>query len=250
MIEPLAIFGDLHGCIEEFVELHELLVWQGVRNFRIAGDYVDRGPDSEAVIQYCIRHGIKGVMGNHDSVIVNYYDAWKKAGHFPTRNQDKQRTLSQLSESSYKYLKGLPYLEVFDDRKLVLVHGGLIPGLGLCQQTRKESMICRLQLVHPDYPNDTRWFNLDRKGRTEVENREEGWTRWYEQHYWEYDVVFGHSVFKEPLVYQNEGCGRCIGIDTGSCFGMSLTAVVLPELRFVSVKAKADYCKLNRIVGD
>lgn len=233
----IGFIGDIHGCIDELRELHRLLVLEGVDEVWCTGDYVDRGPDSEAVIQYCIEHNIRGVCGNHDSVIRELNAFWVSGGKtkFPTRSEDKQRTLSQLSPSSIKYLEQLPWLAVFDDLNTVLVHGGLFPHIPLYEQLKHGHMLCRLQLIRRWDYQETRWFNIDRKGRTEEQNRQERFHRWYHLYDGPQNIVFGHSVFPEPLVYQNENCGTCYGIDQGGVFGGSLTGLILPDVKFISV---------------
>lgn len=232
----IGFFGDSHGCIDEVKQVVDLLRAEGVDEIWHAGDLVDRGPDPEAVVQYCIENDINGVAGNHDRVIVELYEHWVHNGktRFPTKSPDKQRTLAMLSESSAHYLNDLPYLAVFDDIQTILVHGGLFPNLPFHKQQTMGGMICRLQMINPSDIRETRWFNIDRKNRTEEQNREEGYERWYKLYNHEYNVVFGHSVFREPLVYQN-GYGTCYGIDQGSCFGGSLTGLILPDVKFVSV---------------
>jgi diadenosine tetraphosphatase ApaH/serine/threonine PP2A family protein phosphatase len=244
----VGVIGDPHGCIDELRELVRLLWAEGVDEIWIAGDYVDRGPDSHAVVEFCRLNGIKGIKGNHDAVITEHAKLVTKKGSPTTRNSDKLKTLSQLTEEDVKYLDALPYLAVFDDIKLVIVHGGLYPRLALHRQPEKA--ICRLQLIHPHKIGETRWFHMDKKGVPESEHAKEGWRRWYHVYDWDYDVVFGHTVFQKPMVHQNPGYGRTIGIDTGACFGMALTAVIMPEMKFLSVPAKAIYCDLGKKIGE
>jgi hypothetical protein len=57
-------------------------------------------------------------------------------------------------------------------------------------------------------------------------------------------VIFGHTIFKKPLVQRNK-----IGIDTGAVYGGRLTALLLPQKEFVSVavERKSD---LPEFLGD
>jgi protein phosphatase len=54
-------------------------------------------------------------------------------------------------------------------------------------------------------------------------------------------VVYGHTPV--PLC---EWLNRTVNIDTGCVFGGKLTALRYPEKEFVSVAAKATYCKPSR----
>lgn len=210
------------------------------------GSLVDRGPDSHGVIQTCIKNGIKSVMGNHESSILAHYDRVARSGPQP-RNQEKRETLAQLTEEDYNYIKDLPYLHVIDDLNLVIVHGGLFPKVPLYAQPTN---VCRAQMIHPDFPGKSRWWGLisneHYEGKTEEESRKEGYKRWYELYDHQQDVIYGHSTWSQPMIYQNPGYGKCIGIDTGSSFGGSLTACVYSntdEFVFMSIKNKKVYYK-------
>ncbi len=73
MSNSIAI-GDIHGCAHELRELMEVLDADGFLHadtrLYFVGDYVDRGPDSKAVVEYCRR--LSGsrecvfLCGNHD----------------------------------------------------------------------------------------------------------------------------------------------------------------------------------------
>ena len=139
-----------------------------------------------------------------------------------------------------QYLESLPFLHVSDELETVLVHGGLYPEIELWQQI-PHAMI-RAQLIHTQRPiGDIRWWETDKEGRSEESNRAEGWVRWYEVYDHPYLCVYGHSVFKEPYYHVNKVGGRSLGIDTGCVFGGTLTAVVLPEMKFISVPACREY---------
>jgi len=132
-------------------------------------------------------------------------------------------------------------MHVFDDVGLVLVHGGLLPRLSFHQQP--PLINCRAQMIDPKDPlTKQRWWGGDanrqpRVGKTEKQNREDGYVRWYEAYDGEYDCIYGHSVMGlEHYIHQNEGCGKTIGIDTGSCFGGNLTALIYPSMETMSIR--------------
>lgn len=232
-----AFIGDIHGCIDELKELYQLLQAKGIDEVWHTGDLVDRGPDSGAVVQFCRENKIRGVLGNHESTILPY--RFKFNSEIP-QNLEKNRTCHSIrSELDWDYLASLPPLHVFDDEKIILVHGGLYPGLPLYAQP-KEAMI-RLQLIHLDQIGTTKWFDLDQDGVSEAVHRAQGWMRWYEAYDLDYDLVYGHSVNENPHIYSGQAGGRTIGIDTGVCYGGQLTAVILPSLEFISVPAKKIY---------
>lgn len=236
-LQRIAVFGDVHGCIDELVELDRLLQHESLDARFHLGDLVDRGPDSGAVVQYCRERGIDGVQGNHESTILPLLGTTKGS-------DDKQRTVQSLKSEDADYIWRLPPLRVIDEMGLVLVHGGLFPGLPLFLQPPK--MINRLQMVHPEHPGNskmaaTKWWKTDRDNVTEEENRKAGWVRWYEVCDEPYKVLYGHSVFEFPFIYENGIGGGTLGLDTGCVYGGSLTAVILPDLKFVSVPARKVY---------
>lgn len=243
MNKRIAIIGDIHGCIDELEELYRKLEHCSLDKIYHAGDLVDRGPDSGAVIDFCIQRNMDGVLGNHEESILNHWRRNKESGFRPN-NPDKAKTLTQLNDERVKYMQQLPTLHVFDELRTVLIHGGLWPGRGLHQQPHN---VIRAQMIHtaPEHLGRTRWWGRDaHKGKgkkTEAESHSEGWRRWYELYDWDYTAVFGHSVFKDPFVHEGLAGGKCVGIDQGGCFGGYLTALIVPDMTFIQVKAKKAY---------
>lgn len=246
----VAVIGDVHGCLDELRALVAKLRGEGVEHIWHLGDLVDRGPDSGGVVRFCMEEGIGGVMGNHESTILALYPGVKSGAK--KASPDKTRTISQLGDEEKRYLEALPLLHVFDDLKVVLVHAGLEPRLPVWKSRlpmhhffgSQTHNVCHLQLVHPDFPGQTRWWGYDPKNDVpEEENRRQGWVRWYELYDEPYTVAYGHSVFY-GAPFQH---GRTFGIDTGCVFGGGLTALVLPDMRYVRVPSRRAYCerKLN-----
>jgi len=233
--DKIAFIGDIHGCIDEFKELVGLLKSQGISNIWHCGDLVDRGPSSGDVIQFCIDNKINGVLGNHDYGAINIWNLAVNAPEFNPKKKDKAQTLSQLNQERVDYLKDLPLLYVFDEIKTILVHGGLVNGINIEGQPKS---IMNLQLINKEHFGHSRWFNKDKKGTTEQEYRAQGWERWYRLWDGDYNVVFGHSGFINPLIYTTKKGFKCIGIDTGCCFGRDLTALIMPDMIFLKVPAK------------
>jgi hypothetical protein len=248
-MKRIAAYGDPHGCIDELKELHRIVsrAYPDADHWHL-GDLVDRGPDSGGCVDYVMREFDGGVRGNHEDTILNAWFArqnriarGEKIGPHP--NPDKERTLSQLDKEKVEYLKKLPHLHVFDDLGLILVHGGLIPNRSLYAQPPK---VCiRAQMIKPDDPTASgRWWggdssNQPRAKKTEEQSRKEGYVRWYEVYDQEYDCIYGHSVMGlDPYIHQREGYGKTIGIDTGSCFGGFLTALVYPDMKVFKVPCK------------
>jgi predicted phosphodiesterase len=230
MKNRIAIIGDIHGCIDELKELLELIDNEGVPTIYHLGDLVDRGPDSGAVVSLLRRRGIFGVMGNHESKLLALL---QRGPASQIRDEDKRRSALSISADSanLEYLKSLPRLHYIGEvleRPVVLVHAGLWPGLPLYRQPFSVMMA---QLIKADTPGEVAWL-------TDENARKKGLLPWWELWDGEEIAVFGHTVFHEPQLMN-----RTIGLDTGCVFGGRLTALILPDFRFLSVKAKARYAE-------
>lgn len=65
----IAVIGDVHGCFNELVKLYSRICKYTEEVYSV-GDLIDRGPDSEKVIQFCIENSIKPVRGNHEDMLI------------------------------------------------------------------------------------------------------------------------------------------------------------------------------------
>lgn len=251
-IRRIAAIGDIHGCDNELWDLifYLQIQYPDVELWH-CGDLVDRGPNSGKVVDLVMKHFTGGVMGNHESTLINMWERHKAYGYMP-KNPDKARTISQMNDKRMDYIKSLPLLHVMDDLKCVLVHGGLYPKIPLYRQASINN-ICRLQMLRLSdvdkircTPSNrlelsNRWWGPDaikqpKVEKPEEESRREGFARWYEEYDHDYDVLFGHSVIDvKPKVFNGKGAGRAISLDTGSCFGGFLTAYIYPDGNYVQV---------------
>lgn len=246
--DRIAVIGDVHGCIEEFKELLAALQWLSLDAIYCAGDLINRGPDSNAVVEECIARKIVTIRGNHEDSILSHRKGWVERGVLP-KNPIKAATVQQLSPAAWEYLASTQKMLIRDDEKLVVVHGGLWPKIEWWKQPIN---VIRAQLIDPSNLEKTRWWGQDapehKCGKTEEESYAEGFRRWYELYDHEYTVVYGHSVWHQPRIHQNPGSGPTIGVDTGCVFGGSLTAAIVMggQISFVSVKAKKQWHKSAR----
>lgn len=253
-------YGDIHGCYNELVQLYHLMkaTYPDAEHWHL-GDLVDRGPDSGLCVQFVMDNFDGGIFGNHEETILKQWETYKRRGYL-SKNPDKANTVKQLNEERVAYISNLPRLHVFDDVNLVIVHGGIYPRVPLYKQSAMPNT-CRLQMTYlrglpsSDYyhgiktdASRNRWWGADASrqpetGRTEEENIKEGYERWYKAYDHEYDCIYGHSVMGlHPFIHQNEGYGKTIGLDTGSCFGGYLTAMAYPSMEYVRIECP-DYVK-------
>jgi len=201
------VIGDIHGCLEE---VHDLLRAVGAtRQDRLisVGDLIGKGPDSAGVADWAMgTANLECVLGNHE---LRYIRAFESGGK-PSGKPYDAETLRQLD---YRYgpfcawLRRLPL--TIDTGGWMVVHAGLDPRRPLAAQKPEDLTGVR---------------------------RLDDLTPWYERYADPRLIVFGHWVRREPLVRQN-----AIGLDTGCVYGGKLTALILPERRLVSVKARREY---------
>jgi serine/threonine protein phosphatase 1 len=209
------VIGDIHGC---WRELNLLLDKAGLarRDEIVAvGDLVDRGPKSWEVIQFFRdTPNARTVMGNHERKHVR----WALGLTQPTQSQVITRSFcSEHYIEMLSYFAGLPaYLAL---KHATVLHGCLEPGVKLAEQL--ESVLTgstggeRYMLRQYGQP----WHRLWR-GRK--------------------PVIVGHRDFLQngqPFVYRD----TIFGIDTGCYRGGWLTGLLLPEFKFIRVKARTNY---------
>jgi len=216
--ERVYAVGDIHGCLDRLVALHEIIA-EDIATRPVArttlvhlGDYVDRGADSAQVIDWLINQPpvpadeIINLMGNHEFMMLSALAGVDKEapGHWLVNGGADSLLSWGISRTvppaewalriPRQHLIFLRDLEV--SRRIgpyLFVHAGIQPGVALEKQTRHDMMWIR----EP--------FLSSRADHGAV-------------------VVHGHTPKREPIVQPNR-----IAIDTGAVLGGALTCVVLEE---------------------
>ena len=239
---PFDVIGDIHGCYDELVALLTKLGYSqsppdatasesstflppAGRKTVFLGDFVDRGPDSPAVLRIVMQMVYAGhafaVPGNHDIKLLRKLrgkDVQLTHGIVETLKQLEKQTPAFLQQV-VKFLDSLVSHYVFDGGRLVVAHAGM-----------KEEMQGRGSGAVRD-------FALF--GETTGEVDEFGLPvryNWAADYRGQATVVYGHTPIREP-----EWLNRTINIDTGCVFGGKLTALRYPEKELVSVPAARTY---------
>jgi protein phosphatase len=235
---PFDIVGDVHGCLEELLELMAALGYQveregarftvvppDGRKLVFVGDLVDRGPGTPEVLRLVM--GMVGaeqaicVPGNHD---IKLMKALK--GRDVQQTHGLAESLAQLSKEPeefrkevIKFLDELVSHYVFDDGLLVVAHAGMKESM----QGRGSGKV-RDFALYGETTGETDDFGLPVRYNWSADYRGKAL------------VVYGHTPVAEPLWLNNT-----INIDTGCVFGGRLTALRYPEREIVTVPAKATY---------
>jgi hypothetical protein len=225
------VIGDVHGCLDELVRLVRTCGGVGASNTRLilVGDLVAKGPDSLGVVQWARQANAAAVLGNHDDHLLKLRPGRKpEPGEKPLKSRpDHERLAAMLSPDDWACLDALPLTLSFTAGELappplVIVHGGLVPGVRLKDQERRHLLTLR---------------SLADDGRPS--NKIEGvpWaSRWKGPPH----VVFGHDAIRGLQQHPS-----ATGLDTGCVYGRRLTAMILPEMRLVSVPARREYVPIT-----
>lgn len=210
------MIGDLHGCHDEALDLLDRLAVTSTDRVIFAGDLVDRGPRRRECIDLAKRH--ECLLGNHEEKhlrIRNRPDSAVIPDHLETRRI--------LGPQDYDYFARLPLLLRLPEFNAVVVHAGVLPDRPI--ETLPPAILLHAQCVKPP-ETKTCWPSKSPPD----------WTFWTNHWKGPERVIFGHTVLDRPLV-----AAWAVGIDTGCVHGGSLTAVVLPEWKIVSVPARRNY---------
>ena len=161
---PAAVYaiGDVHGCLDQLVELEALLAEDG-RDFEgekwlvTIGDHIDRGPDSRGVIEHVMGPAPVGfkrysLLGNHEAMLLDFFENPAAHAYYleeggletlasygldfdvPLRSQAAARDkLAGFPQAHADFIAALPvYLSL---PGWLFVHAGIRPGIPLAMQT-------------------------------------------------------------------------------------------------------------------
>lgn len=235
---PFDIVGDVHGCLDELLELMIALGYQverqdaafsvtppDGRKLVFVGDLVDRGPATPDVLRLAMTMVDAGqafcVPGNHDIKLVKALkgrDVQLTHG-LAESLQQLEREPQEFRAQALKFLDDLVSHYVFDDGKLVVAHAGMKESM----QGRGSGKV-RDFALYGETTGETDDFGLPVRYNWSADYRGKAL------------VVYGHTPVPETLWLNGT-----VNIDTGCVFGGKLTALRYPEREIVSVPAKATY---------
>jgi len=227
--------GDIHGYVKELEAMHDLIRKDlderpiDAAQIVYIGDYIDRGPENDAVIQCLIERELHEpdishifLRGNHENAMMAFIEKpkgprkdWLDWGGLNTLinygvQPDMTRPLSMQAErlaadlaaklplSHAEFLKNTQLTHICGD--YLFVHAGIRPGVPLDKQKPHDLMMIR-------------------KGFLDYEGAHEKC------------IVHGHTSVKNIEIKPNR-----INIDTGLYHGRYLAAVVLEGNTIRSLK--------------
>ena len=204
------IVGDVHGCYTELVKLIEQVDYRPKRDRLIfIGDLINKGPDSKKVFKLYQQLDAEAILGNHEWYLLEQHAGRKhKWGGYNAMKDEFGKSFTKL----IKEITTWP-LYIKEDH-FTAVHAGKVPGKRYRDSTARE-----LTTIRTWGPDDKPWFDFYTGRRR---------------------IVFGHWAALGGIETD-----RVIGLDTGCVYGGSLSALILPDMRFVRVKASDQYCPIT-----
>lgn len=212
------IIGDVHGCYKELKKLLKKVDAKPDEDRIIfIGDLINKGPDSRKVWELFREMKATCIMGNHEYSFLHlaqgkihkhskYFDGLRK--NFGSKFDEFVADVSQFPL----------WLE---DKNLMLVHGGLVPGL------------------HPEQTNPWHLVSIRTWDGEGADLKKESNPPWFDLYDGDDVVVFGHWAALGGIDRP-----KVIGLDTGCVYGGSLSCLILPERKIVRVSAQKKYAQM------
>lgn len=213
--ERIYAVGDVHGCDDKLGRMHALIA-ADLDAFPVAsptlihmGDYIDRGPDSAAVLARLLAGPpapglpVVNLMGNHEAMLLDALDDLPEAVLNWTANGGDASLASwgipadgdpgfwrrMIPRGHLDFMEGLALRH--EAGGYLFVHAGVRPLVPLARQEKTDLLWIREPFL--------------------------SWT-----HGFGAVIVHGHTPVEQPALRPNR-----IGIDTGAVMGGRLTCLVL-----------------------
>ncbi len=205
------VIGDIHGCLDSLNNLLELILPKA-DTLIFLGDYVNRGPDSQGVVERLLalqKHHPRLITlkGNHEFMFQQYFDGQESSLFLRVGGKETlasygiphnvSEPLPLLPATHVQFFRNLPLF--FGDQHALYVHAGLEPNRHITLQRPQWCLWAREKFINAS-------FQLGKP------------------------IIFGHTVFPRPYIVDDK-----IGIDTGAVYGGQLTALILPDMEYISV---------------
>ena len=214
MVRQFAI-SDMHGCSKTFTALLDKLALSTSDELYLLGDYVDRGPDSKAVLDTIFRLQKEGyqvhcLCGNHEELVLQAakgdftgLERWLLTDGKDTMDSFGVGSIADIPAEYLQWMAALPYyLEV---GQYLLVHAGL--DFSLSDPLSRKEKMCWIRHWYDDIRYDWLKERIIIHGHTPVftQTIEDQLSALNKNHYLDIDsgCVFSHERFinKEGLGY-------------------------------------------------
>lgn len=268
------LIGDIHGCFDELKSVLSQVQFNPAKDtLWLTGDLVLRGPDSLEVLRLVRSLGdsVRIVLGNHDLHLLAVH-----AGISRNNPQDRITPLLEAKDADelIQWLRHQPILQIDEGKKLMMTHAGITPqwDLATTLQCAREVEIALksdsyplfLESMYNDIPLNwspelsglarfrfsTNVFTrmrycfpngqLDMQRKDAPEKVPKSLQPWFMiaapvPKY--YSIVFGHWA-----ALMGKGTPANIyGLDTGCCWGGSLTLLRWEDKTFTRQALRSSY---------
>lgn len=232
-MKRLIIYGDIHGCLDEFSELRKMLEISKEDEEVCVGDVISKGYNSLGVLDFLMQYDIKSVLGNHEDKFIRYFEHEKNEKTNPVKlTKDEKSILENLEDRHIKYLQKMPLFLRYGN--ITIIHGGIKNDTDLNDISKRlKQQIIRLRYLD----SEGNFVSIGKNDESSI-----FWSDAYDGH--EGFVIFGHQHF-----WNIKQSKYAVGIDTGCVYGNKLSAVIFPDFNdettyfFKSVLAKKVYIK-------
>ena len=206
------VVGDVHGCYDELMELLEKVgIGDDDRVFSV-GDLITKGPKSKEVLDLFMTDArFSTVIGNHDLALRRKWNG--EEIELKPAQKEAHKELKAEKDAYVSFLNRMPFM--IDLNTHLVVHAGVRPNVELYSQTTSDMTLIRTLGANPESDEGTPWYHVYHGEKT---------------------ILFGHWPAPEPRRGR-----KAIGLDTGCVYGYNLTAYIIEEDEFVTVKAKKKY---------
>lgn len=258
------VVGDVHGCHDELLELHEKAMKENdgmpFEYVLMVGDLVNKGPKSAQVVRHVrTTPGFYSVRGNHDdgalaAALGDETRRKKKKYQWVMDGEDldseEQKEVTTLSDEDVTWMSELPYTITIPGSMLgekeedtLIVHAGIIPDVELEEQEIENMITMRDLLPICDDAGKLVKFQALEKAKKPamvVEKIEDipcgvpvTWASVYGPS--KKRVIFGHNAKRGLQQYSGSWA---TGLDTGAVYGRRMTGMILPGRKLVSIQTK------------
>ncbi|MBP7101360.1 MAG: hypothetical protein KBA67_07515 [Leptotrichiaceae bacterium] len=214
-MNKLIIYGDIHGCYDEFLFLRNKINPKKDDIEVCVGDIITKGKNSIKTLEFIIENNIQSVLGNHEDKLLRYLNHQKQNKKNPIiLANDEQNIINNLTKKHIQFLENLSLFLKFEN--ITILHGGLQNDISLNDLSKKDKQkILRLRYLDENYEYLTYGKEDERSTFwADIYDGKQGF------------IVYGHQWFKE--VNKNN---FAIGIDTGCVYGNKLSAIVFPDIK-------------------
>lgn len=222
-MNKLIVYGDIHGCYDEFINLRKKTNPKKNDVEVCVGDFITKGKDSIKTLDYLIKHNIKSVLGNHEDKLIRYLKHQVLDKENPiVLDEDEKCIIGNLTQKHINYLEGLPIYLKYDD--VTILHGGIQNNINLDALSKRDTQ----EIL------ECRYLDLDENFlvRSKEDENSIFWADVYDGN--QGFVVYGHRWFKEANISK-----YAIGIDTGCVYGNELSAVIFENNNLKNYKIES-----------